>query len=107
VFLKKIKHGAAESSYGIHVARLAGVPAPVLERAEAILNALRHQAGEKALDAIPSPEQMPRHNSQSEPSLFSDEELILDEILSCNPDSITPIEALTLLSRWKKSLAGR
>jgi DNA mismatch repair protein MutS len=107
VFLKKIKHGSAESSYGIHAARLAGVPAPVLERAEAILNALRHQAGEKTLGAIPSSEQMPRRDSKNEPSLFSDEELILDEILSCNPDSITPIEALTLLSRWKKSLAGR
>ena len=111
VFLKKIKQGSAESSYGIHVARLAGVPAPVLERAEAILNALRRQAGEttaaeKALDAIPQPEQ-PRLPAPREPSLFSDEELILDEILSCSPDTMTPIEALTLLSRWKKSLAGR
>jgi DNA mismatch repair protein MutS len=38
--------------------------------------------------------------------LFSDEELIIDEILSLKPDAITPLEALQMVSRWKKGLSG-
>ena len=38
---------------------------------------------------------------------FSDEELVLDEILSCDPDDMTPRQALDLVARWKKSLSGR
>ena len=43
----------------------------------------------------------------SSPGLFSDEELVLDEILSVNPDEMSPIEALLCVSRWKKALSGR
>ena len=41
------------------------------------------------------------------PGLFCDEEIILDEILSCDVDNITPISALQIISRWKKTLSGR
>ena len=41
------------------------------------------------------------------PGLFSDEEIILDEILSCDVDNITPMNAMNLISRWKKALSGR
>ncbi len=40
------------------------------------------------------------------PSLFSDEELVLNEILSVNPDEMTPIDALQKIARWKRNLSG-
>jgi DNA mismatch repair protein MutS len=110
VFLNKISPGAAASSYGIHVAHLAGIPGIVLERANAILAALQKQAGDSpAVIAAPENTGVPANQTlpPSAPGLFSDEELILDEILSCNPDAMTPIDALTHIERWKKSLSGR
>lgn len=102
VFLKHIKEGAVENSYGIHVAKLAGVPSPVIKRAEQVLASMGDSAGHDIpTDATPS---------QAEPrvaGLFSDEELILDEILSLEPDAMTPLQALQTVSRWKKVLSGR
>ena len=43
----------------------------------------------------------------STPGLFSDEEIILDEILSADTDNMTPMSALQAISRWKKTLSGR
>jgi DNA mismatch repair protein MutS len=112
VFLKKISPGAAASSYGIHVAHLAGIPGIVLERANTILAALQKQAGDSSVEIDTEIRETSGGSaaiavSPAAPGLFSDEELILDEILSCNPDAMTPIEALTLIARWKKSLSGR
>ncbi|WP_428769052.1 DNA mismatch repair protein MutS [Treponema sp. HNW] len=128
VFTKKIKSGASENSYGLHVARLAGIPPAIIERAQVILEGLQkktpwtendgHFAAAEGLPAVP-----PESSSAAEavppsdavrpvsavqaPGLFSEEELVLDEILSAEPDSLTPLEALQLLARWKKRLSGR
>ena len=112
VFLRKIKDGASENSYGIHVARLAGLPQSVIDRAGEILRHLQALAGEKPLLAqnVPAPEPEAAAALQAQPSapgLFSDEEIVLDEILSADIDNITPMAALQLISRWKKSLSGR
>ncbi len=107
VFLRKIKEGASENSYGIHVARLAGIPDQVISRANEILNHLQKIAGDKPiLENIPAPETK-KPEAPRVPGLFSDEELILDEILSTEVDDITPRQALELVARWKKSLSGR
>jgi len=113
VFLRKIKEGASENSYGIHVARLAGVPQSVVQRASEILSHLQEAAGEKTDNSgseiqtsTVSAEQKIKPSSTA-PGLFSDEELVLDEILSCEPDDLTPRQALDMISRWKKSLSGR
>lgn len=101
VFLKHIKQGAVENSYGIHVAKLAGVPAAVIKRAEQVLenmgDAAEHNIPTDATPAAPV----------REAGLFSDEELILDEILSLEPDEMTPLQALQAVARWKKALSGR
>ena len=47
------------------------------------------------------------HFSTTSPGLFSDEEMVLDEILSSDPENLTPLQALQLVSRWKSSLSGR
>lgn len=110
-FLRKVKEGASENSYGIHVASLAGVPASVIRRANEILENLHSDqiSGlniENVQTAQTSCEKQ-LEKSLTMPGLFSDEELVLDEILSCDPDDMTPRQALDLVSRWKKSLSGR
>ena len=107
VFLKKVREGPSSNSYGIHVARLAGIPAETLRMAETMLLKLNTQPGaadgnpgafaEAAEAALKTPVQ---------PQLFSGEELIVQEIKGLQPDLLTPLEALTLLARWKKELAN-
>lgn len=114
VFLRKIKDGASENSYGIHVARLAGIPQSVIDRANEILRRLQTLASEKPLlaESVPAPQPLetPAQSpaaAPTAPGLFSDEEIVLDEILSADIDNLTPMAALQLISRWKKSLSGR
>jgi len=105
VFLKKVKTGASANSYGIHVARLAGVPEAVLSRAEEVLASLAGQG-----NPLPEPIPVQPQNAQrpapnvSSAGLFSEEELVIDDLLSCDPDSMTPLEALSKLTSWKKRL---
>lgn len=103
VFMRKVVDGVTENSYGIHVAKLAGLPASVIERANLILSHIQALAqGKPALEVnIPSPVSLP-----STPGLFSDEEIIISEILSCDTDNMTPMDALKMLAKWKKDLSG-
>ena len=112
VFMRKIKEGASENSYGIHVASLAGIPQSVIDRASQILKHLQSLASEKPLLSkdVPAVQEEPAKNAQgfaNAPGLFSDEEIVLDEILSADVDNLTPMTALQLISRWKKALSGR
>jgi len=91
LFLHKIAPGPADKSYGIHVAELAGLPQACILRARKILGSL-----EKKMD--PSSE---KRDTEPLLPLFGDGALI-DEIRSCHPDKMTPIEALGLVSDWKK-----
>ena len=111
IFLRKIKEGAAENSYGIHVAQLAGIPESVIDRANVILEQIQNKAKDnpiviesKKTEKIIKVEEAPKFTA---PGLFSDEEIILDEILSCDVDNITPMNAMNLISRWKKAISGR
>lgn len=111
IFLRKIKEGAAENSYGIHVAQLAGIPESVIDRSNVILEQIQNKAKDnpiviesKKTEKIIKVEEAPKFTA---PGLFSDEEIILDEILSCDVDNITPMNAMNLISRWKKALSGR
>lgn len=102
VFLKKVIEGIAAHSYGVHVAELAGLPETVIQRATEILNAeLAETTGAASHTDLTVPE---KKKPAPEKNLFSDEELIINEILSTNTDETTPIQALQMLSRWKKAL---
>ncbi|MBR5965295.1 MAG: DNA mismatch repair protein MutS [Treponema sp.] len=113
VFMRKIKEGASENSYGIHVASLADIPQSVIYRASQILKHLQSMADQKPLLAqdVPAVEEaaakISAQTAASAPGLFSDEEIVLDEILSADVDNLTPMSALQLISRWKKALSGR
>lgn len=108
VFLRKIKEGITENSYGIHVAKLAGIPELVIERAKKILSEIQVMNEEKEISAktavVPEKEsEMDFHS----PGLFSDEEIIISEILSVDLNNMTPINALQTISRWKNTLSGQ
>jgi DNA mismatch repair protein MutS len=89
VFLKKVLPGKADRSYGIHVARLAGLPAKAIERANDILTALEtDQPGQ-----LPMVAQM---------SLFEEEvPPVVVELQKLDVDNISPRKALELIYRWK------
>lgn len=97
IFLKKVREGTARKSYGIHVARLAGLPAPVIKRAKDILKQLDQES--PLLKEIGPP------SEDAEPAgLFSEEDLLLDEIKSLDLNSLTPLDALNKMAEWKKRL---
>ncbi len=87
IFLHKIEPGGADRSYGIHVAQLAGVPKPVLNRAEELLTQL--ESGEfRPGTEKPEPFQ---------PVLFSDEHPIVEALQALDISAMTPLEAINKL----------
>ncbi len=93
VFLHKIVAGGADKSYGIHVAQLAGLPAPVVARANEIMDELEKTSG-RAVKINP-------HAAQ-QAALFPETSPLLDELGELDVNSLSPIEALNKLFEWKK-----
>ena len=106
IFLRKIVPGGTDKSYGIHVARLAGLPRKVIERAKDILNAL--EEGCIREDRLPKPEEgrgAPEGPRQL--SLFETRpNPVVDELRQLHLERITPIEALNILKRLKEKSNG-
>jgi DNA mismatch repair protein MutS len=107
VFLRKVVPGAADRSYGIHVAELAGLPAEVIARAREVLANLEKQE----LDVQGAPV-LARSGGQSAGAgqflLFSaEEELALEKLRAVDVNQLTPIAALALLSALQDRLKGR
>jgi DNA mismatch repair protein MutS len=119
VFLHRVEAGASDRSYGIQVARLAGIPAPVVERAKEILgNIERDEYGRDGLPrrarrgpgrARPAARQPDLFAaSVSEPAPAEPEDPagaeVLAELREKDTDRLTPLEALQQLAEWKKRL---
>ncbi|MFL7811913.1 MAG: DNA mismatch repair protein MutS [Anaerolineae bacterium] len=98
VFLHHIVPGGADKSYGIHVAQLAGMPRPVIHRAEQILEQLER-------DAARSPSQAPPRAEMLQLSLFGTASPALEALQSLDVNSLTPIEALTRLYELQRMAA--
>jgi DNA mismatch repair protein MutS len=93
VFLHKIIPGGADRSYGIHVGQLAGLPKPVVQRAGEIMQQLEASSG-KAVKINPAaPKQL---------ALFPETNPLLDELKDLDVNSMSPIEALTVLYEWQR-----
>lgn len=104
-FLHKIVPGAADKSYGIHVAQLAGVPTDVLERARVILATLEaDHVDEAGRTRIPTRKTRRRHERQL--ALFTDNHPVLDELRQIRVDGLTPDAALQELQRLQQQLAA-
>ena len=109
IFLRKLAPGGSEHSFGIHVARMAGMPRKVVERAAELLETLEQSRNSDALSkAAPA---MPKPQEGIQLSLFQlDDPLLLqikEEINNIDIDTLTPIEALMKLHQIKKLLGGK
>jgi DNA mismatch repair protein MutS len=124
IFLRKIKAGGSEHSFGIHVAKMAGMPATILERADELLQQLEesHVAGEIGKPSQVKPTmkgpkrkkmQLSHHSIMSSDQSYQlsfiqlDDPLlqqIKEDILNTQINSLTPVEALLKLNEIKKLL---
>ncbi len=96
IFLRKIIPGGADRSYGIEVARLAGLPEGVIGRAKTILRELEEQAGREPA--------MPRQEDEQVSLANLAEEEVLSRLRREQVDTLSPIEALNLLYELKQKL---
>ncbi|NKB89777.1 MAG: DNA mismatch repair protein MutS [Acidobacteria bacterium] len=102
VFLHRVEPGSADRSYGIHVGRLAGLPPEVIARAEDVLADL--ESGAAALRAAGPGDETGSEEPQF--ALFTPEpHPVAERLQRLDPDSLTPIEALNLVARWKRDFA--
>ena len=92
VFLHRIVPGGADRSYGIHVAELAGLPRPVINRAQEILAQLEADAGQVRSERAPI----------RQLALFPQDNPLLDELEALDVSSLTPLEALNKLFEWQR-----
>ena len=97
IFLRKIVPGGADRSYGIEVAKLAGLPDSVLKRARAILEELESQSGRPAPVAAPDDQLSLTAMAESE---------VAELLRRTQVDSLSPLEALNLLYDLKKRLGN-
>ena len=109
IFLRKLEKGGSEHSFGIHVAKLAGMPKSIVKRANTILNQLetdnRQQGIAKPTAEIASSrEGVPLSFFQRDDPVLSQ---IRDEILHIDVDNLTPLEALNKLNEIKKIVRGK
>ncbi|MBI5664599.1 MAG: DNA mismatch repair protein MutS, partial [Nitrospirae bacterium] len=109
IFLRRIEEGGADKSYGIQVARLAGLPDETIKRAREILSNLEKSelnelgapklayASDTAISQTPGAGQLDLFATQADP--------VMKELLGLDVLSMTPIEALNKLFEMKKKLA--
>ncbi len=104
IFLRKLKRGGSEHSFGIHVARMAGIPRSVVKRAGEILSELEQSRNNNSLSK-PIPEIAEKREGM-QLSIFQLDDPVLkqirDEIKNTNIDNLTPLEALNKLNEIKK-----
>ena len=105
VFLHEVAPGAADRSYGIHVARLAGLPEAVLARAEAVLAVL--EQGEKATAAARLANDLPLFQARPAPAPAEPaSDPLRTRLAAINPDDLTPRDALELIYALHADLDG-
>ena len=111
IFLRKLERGGSEHSFGIHVAKLAGMPKSIVKRADQILHQLET---ENRQEGISSKKNLGKNDSSSEGvqlSFFQLDDPILcqirDEILNLDINNLTPVEALNKLNEIKKIVKGK
>ncbi|UQF12715.1 DNA mismatch repair protein MutS [Vagococcus lutrae] len=111
VFLHKMLPGPADKSYGIHVAKLAGMPSKLLARAAERLTELESlSAAPLVSDTRVQVNERTEKKAQEQLSLFpsvdQDEQAVLEEVKQLNLLTMTPLEAMNVLSQWQEKLKG-
>jgi DNA mismatch repair protein MutS len=104
VFLHRIVAGGTDRSYGLHVARLAGVPRPVIERARRILRDLEQRAPDLRPAAGDAPAGATEAPPVTQPLFPRPGAAVLDELAGLDTDAMAPLDALLLLRQWQERL---
>lgn len=111
IFLRRLERGGSEHSFGIHVARIAGMPKSIVRRAEAILKQLETDNSQVGGVGKPSAETINRSRDGMQLSFFQLDDPVLcqvrDEILNLDINNLTPMEALNKLDGIKKIVGGK
>ena len=113
IFLRKLMPGGSEHSFGIHVAKLSGMPPSIVKRAEQILKDLENEQARSGrsvnVDKLSNNQQGATGSSQL--SIFQLDDPVLsqvrDEILGLDINNLTPVEALNKLNEIKKIVTGK
>ena len=110
IFLRKLERGGSEHSFGIHVAKMAGMPKSIVKRANEILKQLESDNRQQGISGKPLGE-VSENRGGMQLSFFQLDDPILcqirDEILNLDVNNLTPIEALNKLSDIKKIVRGK
>ncbi len=113
VFLRRLVPGPSDRSYGIEVAKLAGVPGPVVRRAKEILADLERKAkatgrhaisapqAQPSLPGLPLPGPDPAATKKDEPSVPAPDHPLLTALRDVDTDNMTPLDALKRITEWK------
>jgi DNA mismatch repair protein MutS len=108
IFLHEVAQGAAGRSWGVHVARLAGVPAPIVRRAAALLTALEKRGSLTENAELPLFARIASDEAQPPDRLLPElEHPICVALNAVDPDKLTPREALETLYRMKSLLSAQ
>ena len=110
IFLRKLERGGSEHSFGIHVAKLAGMPKSIVKRANTILNQLETDNRQQGISSKPTAE-IASNRDGMQLSFFQLDDPVLcqvrDEILNIDVNNLTPLEALNKLNEIKKIVKGK
>ena len=104
VFLRRLKEGPTAESYGLHVARLAGLSPAVLERAQQIMQRLRDRDTDLRINQQSQPVNV-NHDNPTVNKKVPD--TIIRELSLLEPEKMTPLQALALLNEWKRRFTAQ
>lgn len=111
IFMRKLERGGSEHSFGIHVAKMAGMPRSIVERANEILQILERQNRSEIAGQDTSMAQVTQPTAGMQLSFFQLDDPVLcqirDELVNIDVDRLTPLEALNKLNDIKKILRGK
>jgi len=111
IFLRKLAKGGSEHSFGIHVAKLAGMPSSIIKRANEILEQLEKENSRTGTSLQTSVEKVNKSQEAYQLSFFQLDDPVLksirDEILNIEINELTPLDALNKLNEIKKIVSGK
>ena len=103
IFLRKVEPGSADKSYGIEVARLAGLPRSVIERAREVLK--RHEQSELQLSETLSPDANEAGNGNQNVLFTALDRAVIEKLKAADLNELKPIDALNLLAELKNQIS--
>ena len=111
IFLRKLERGGSEHSFGIHVAKMAGMPQSIVRRADEILHRLEQENRQDGIASKPKVQAASKSQDGVQLSFFQLDDPVLcqirDEILHLDVNNLTPIEALNKLNDIKRIVTGK